>query len=202
MANGLLQLTPEGTGPKTDADVFARGADTIKLPRVQTALGVPLHIASVLNSAAAASKNHAGLFNGQAAGTTPVRVWAAWVVPWLSAAVTGAPIQLTLMRTTAAGAGATGSKTRLRLADAASAGAVTILGTYTTQPTVTAGSNVGAAVVQPEETAQPAERGDLFLAADFLGCPLELAAGDGIVAQQTAIAGAGNVSVFFAYSEL
>lgn len=200
MADGFVQLTPEGTGPKTDSDNFTRGADAIKIPRVQATLGVPTHIGSAIGSVAGAGKNHAGLFNTTA---STVRVWCVYVEPHITAAITGLKCSFYLLRTTTGGVGTNGFKDRTRLLDSASLGGITLLHSYTTQPTVTANSYLGSCTQMPEETSSAAISSFLWNGFMFEGMPLYLETNQGLVVQQAATqAGAGNFSFFFLWSEV
>ena len=156
----------------------------------------PMYCFAVVGSAAGASKNHLGVFNGTGSGVV-LRVWRVEVVPHLTAAITGTAATFLLSRTTTAGSGSPSVLRKFDLLAASLPAQITALHTYVAQPTVTLNSELAALTVNAEETAAQGGKAPLFEAVpDRRIEPVVVRENSGIVVPQAAFAGAGSFSVF------
>lgn len=151
---------------------------------------------AVVGSTVGAGKNHLGVFNAAGSGKV-VRIWRVEVVNHQAAAVTGLGASFLLCRTTTAGGGTAAALRKADLTEDNPPAQVTGTHTYTSQPAVTAGSELAEITISTEETSAQTPKVPLFQADANAGVPpVVVREGGGVVVQQAALASAGAVSVF------
>jgi hypothetical protein len=158
------------------------------------------YAAVVVNSALAASKFHLGLFSG-AQSNRLVKIWRVDVVSHLTAVNAGAATSFLLNRTTAVGAGTAAGVRKFDNKTTGLPTTITALHTYSPNPTLATNPEMAELTIYTEETTGQSAKIPLFEASPERGIDaITLRAGEGIAVQQTALAGAGAVSVFIYFT--
>ena len=153
-----------------------------------------MYIFATVNSAVGASKNHLTLHNGTNGGLV-LWVYRVEVVPHQTAAVVGLNATYYLQRITTAGSGGTAAVVRKLDTMAPNLPAtITSINAPATAPTITANSELAGRQVSTEETL--GQSSQPVFQADQHTPPIPLRKGQGLVVQQSSLAGAGAVSIF------
>jgi hypothetical protein len=158
---------------------------------------MPSYVATVVNSALAANKNHASLVNKIGSGKT-VRVQHIYAYPTLAAAVTGLQVTLEVHGVTATGPTA-GTVLTMRNYDTGD-GPVSANIEARSNPTATPLANwvLTGGTVNTEETASKEAQQTLFKKEGNVSS-LILREGEGILIKQTALAGGGNINIHIVF---
>lgn len=177
------------------------------LPAIQTVLpngkvvqchinliaGLKTFTAVIMNSAAAASKNHLLLMNGTGSGQI-VRVWDIKVNPNITAALVGTSLVLNCARTSDVGTAGVNQPIRKTDTSDTSLPAQITCVSNPTAPTFTS-NELASCTVLVEETMGTEGRVTLFKA-DSVIAPLVLNPGEGLGIQQGTFAGIGAINIF------
>jgi hypothetical protein len=159
--------------------------------------GLKTYVAAIMNSTAAASKNHLLLFNGVGSGKI-VRIWDIKANPNVTAVVTGSTLVLNAARTSNQGTAGTSQPIRQTdTTDTALPSQITAV-SNPTNPTFTS-NELASCTVLVEETAITEGRTTLFKA-DSVIAPLVLNEGQGLGIQQGTLAGVGAVNIFIYFT--
>ena len=196
MVDTTLQLPQEGTGPKTPAIQTIIGANTIKIP-ISLIAGFKTYVTAIVNSTAAASKNHLLLFNGIGSGRI-VRIWDIKINPNITAAVAGTSIVLNTARISDIGTGGTSQTIRKTDSTDSNLPAEIVSRAAVTSPTVSS-NELASCTMLVEETAAFPGRVNLYKA-DSVISSLVLNEGEGLLIQQGTFAGVGAINVFIYFT--
>lgn len=165
---------------------------------IHLAAGLKTFTAVIMNSTAAASKNHLLLMNGSGSGQI-IRIWDIKVNPNITAVVTGTSLVLNCARTSDAGTAGTSQPIRKTdTADTNLPAQITCV-SNPTNPTFTSNELASCTVLVEESTTGTDGRITLFKA-DSVIAPLVLNEGQGLGIQQGTFAGVGAINIFIYFT--
>ncbi len=159
--------------------------------------GLRTYIAVVMNSTAAASKNHLLLFNASGSGKV-CRIWDIKANANITAVVAGTSLVLNCARTSDQGTAGVSQTIRKSDTNDDSLPAQITAVSNPTSPTYTS-NELASSTLLVEETAVSEGRVTLFKA-DSVIAPLVLNQGEGLGIQQGTFAGVGAINIFIYFT--